>query len=240
MPTRQSNVSDRIIIRYRLSGGQEGEVEVVAAQLRGPLADAVYAEAIAHVISRLKLQVTNLPEIMDQLTGDYPAVSSCGLEETPPSYSRTKTQPISLQDTPAMTNTKIRVPNGATLLFLDDDRTRHREFLLSVGRCVVTQAYTAEQAVRQINQTVYDAVFLDHDLSFDDCMCDPSEPTTAPTGLTVAEHIAELPPEKRPGVVIIHSMNPPGARAMESALQRAGVTVVRLSFDRMISAVEVV
>lgn len=230
-------MSDRIIIRYRLLGGAEGEVEVTSGQLRGPLEDAVYAEAIAHVIRGLQLQVTNLPEIIDALAAAHPTRSSPRAEE-PCAYSRTKTQPITLQDTPQVINTKIRIPDGAALLFLDDDHIRHREFLLNVGSCIVTQAYTAEQAIRQLDQVVYDAVFLDHDLSYDDCMCDPTEPTTAPTGLTVARYIAELAPDQRPGVVVVHSMNPAGARAMEATLARVGVTVVRLSFDRLLGAIE--
>lgn len=231
-------MSDRIIIRYRLLGGKEGEVEVASEQLRGPIADAVYSEAVAHVLRGLHLQITNLPEIIDQLTATY-AIPTPTVDDQPCVYSRTKTQPISLEDSSVIT-TKIRIPNGAALMFLDDDHTRHRDFLLSVGSCIVTQAYTAEQAIRQIDQVVYDAVFLDHDLSDDDCMCDPHGPTSAPTGLTVARYIAELAPDKRPGVVVLHSMNPPGTRAMEAALAHSGVTVVRLPFTQMLNAIETV
>lgn len=251
MTDRLSSVADEINIRYRLVDtlAAENTVSVPLSQLRGSLEDALHTEAIAHLLKSIHVQITNLPEILDRVREAYVGAAVSAIPEGETSsgacaISRHKTKPIPQQTIQATLglplNTKVFIPAGSVLLFLDDDATRHEEFSRLTKKCVVTHAYTAEEATRALEANLYDCAFLDHDLSVEDIMCDPRGPTLAPTGYAVVQHIVGMLVARQPQVVIVHSMNRPAARRMEGSLRDANINTSVVPFDQLLSAIEVV
>lgn len=105
------------------------------------------------------------------------------------------------------------------ILFLDDMEKRHEAFMQSFGSgdWKIWQARTAAEAIDFLMRAEFVQAFLDHDLSLDDIMCQPGGPSKVPTGMTVVEHIIEMP--KPVPMVIVHSMNEPAAHAMVDKLK---------------------
>lgn len=114
------------------------------------------------------------------------------------------------------------------ILFLDDDKARHRKFReWSIG-CEVVFVFTYEEAIKALEEHVFDEAHLDHDLSEEAAMGLPVEGEK--TGLDVAKHIAAMLPDKRPERVVVHSFNDAGARWMGRVLRDAGVRVILAPF----------
>lgn len=100
------------------------------------------------------------------------------------------------------------------ILILDDDLTRHEKFKKNFNHHDLTHTETAEETIKHLSETNFDAVFLDHDLggmAFVDSHGD------IPTGYTVAKWMNENP-ERKPETIYIHSMNPPGSKKMQELL----------------------
>lgn len=118
------------------------------------------------------------------------------------------------------------------ILFLDDDPTRHAKFRQAhIGRDI-TFVWSAEEAIEELKETYFDEVALDHDLAAQLNMELP--PEGEGSGYDVALFIAQLPIEKRPKVVLIHSFNPEGARRMAYALKdchQEGMKVFKIPFN---------
>lgn len=114
---------------------------------------------------------------------------------------------------------------------MDDDEARHSHFDKLLPRADRTHVYTAHQAIAALDRSpAFDVVFLDHDLPRSSELLNVEDPGT---GLEVAVHIArELAPNKRPGLVWIHSWNADGRRRMARVLRASGIdtTVQRFSF----------
>jgi hypothetical protein len=72
------------------------------------------------------------------------------------------------------------------------------------------------QAKAALDGERFDWVFLDHDLD-GQIGVEPGEHT----GLAVAQYIAQMPPEHRPGRVVVHSYSPEGSQAMMRAFYGA-------------------
>lgn len=109
------------------------------------------------------------------------------------------------------------------ILFLDDDKERHRRFTMNRIGMNITQAWSHAEACRLLDETVFDVAYLDHDLSE---LASAGMPAAdEKTGTHVAEHIAAMPPEQRPRAVVIHSFNDYGRKRMAHILHRAGVRV---------------
>lgn len=117
----------------------------------------------------------------------------------------------------------LTIRGNVRLLFLDDDAERHRVVALQCGAHVtVEHVTTVDEAINALNQGSFDIVSLDHDLDDTDA---------ANTGMAVAQYIAlHLEPARRPPFVIVHSVNPDGARAMEATLTEAGIKTLRVAF----------
>lgn len=113
------------------------------------------------------------------------------------------------------------------VLFLDDDESRHMKFRReNIGHQVV-HVYTADVAIQALNEAVYDLASLDGDL---DWQASAGLTPLTPTGVEVAKHIAEMPADRRPRKVVIHSINRGRAREMWRVLKLAGVDAEREPF----------
>lgn len=115
------------------------------------------------------------------------------------------------------------------ILFLDDDPSRHAKFRMAhIGRNV-TYVWTADEAIKAIKEMFFDHMSLDHDLAAK--LNGELPPIGEGSGYDVALFIAELPEEKRPKLIVVHSFNPEGARRMAIAVKRAGIQVLRVPFN---------
>jgi CheY-like chemotaxis protein len=104
------------------------------------------------------------------------------------------------------------------ILVLDDEPARHSLFATAWKGHDITQAWTANEAIRALRAGPFDLVTLDHDLG----------PASDGDGLRVARKIASMPADTRPPHVLVHSANPVGAQAMVDTLQRAGIDAQRI------------
>lgn len=124
------------------------------------------------------------------------------------------------------------------ILFLDDDATRHKRFLMAnIGRDV-HQAWDYDQACRALDAHVFDEAHLDHDLSdlaMRACVNGTALPDDEKTGTHVAEYIAAMLPDQRPRLVVLHSFNDAGWRRMAIILKEVGVRCVRQQFGKGLS-----
>lgn len=106
------------------------------------------------------------------------------------------------------------------ILFLDDDKARHRKFRESTIGCDVTFVFTYEAAVAALEAHVFDEAHLDHDLSE---LAAAGLPTKdEKTGTDLANYIAAMPRERWPGRIVVHSLNLDGSPRMVRILRSAG------------------
>ena len=118
------------------------------------------------------------------------------------------------------------------LLFLDDMKERHERFDSMTDGHEVWHAWSVEQAIKRLSERIYDIAFLDHDLSdehYADYHADRLSAAKG-TGQEVAQFIAQMPADKRPRRVLVHSWNPIGAMAIARILRAAGVPVTMSTF----------
>jgi CheY-like chemotaxis protein len=109
------------------------------------------------------------------------------------------------------------------ILFLDDDKIRHKAFKRMHIGSVIKSVHTAKECIAALEiDEVYDVVSLDHDLGGEIFAASDKN-----SGLEVARYIRDgLDKAKYPKRVIVHSMNPIGAKRMVQTIQDAGVPVV--------------
>lgn len=122
------------------------------------------------------------------------------------------------------------------ILILDDDDIRHEAFKWKLHMkhdCI--HVYTVQGAIEALNNNpAFDIVFLDHDLN--DHQYTSHETVSfskiSLTGYRVATYISkELPKEKRPETVVVHSWNTPGGDSMMAILKEGGIRALRWFFD---------
>lgn len=101
------------------------------------------------------------------------------------------------------------------ILVLDDDETRLQAFKDKLVGHEVLTATTAQEAIESLKSTMFDAVFLDHDLGGQIYQASGPE-----TGYEVAVWLRDNP-ERKPQSIVIHSFNAPGARNMLAVLPEA-------------------
>lgn len=116
-----------------------------------------------------------------------------------------------------------------SILFLDDDPTRHARIQPFIGDYVA--AFTATQAIASLTSGPFDCVFLDHDLGGEQIVDSHGQKET---GYTVARWIAENGPTI--GLVVVHSLNPDGAKNIATVLMGRGYSVVVEPFYRLTNA----
>lgn len=103
------------------------------------------------------------------------------------------------------------------LLFLDDERARHRHVQEATkgSDAQVTCVWDPEEAIKEIERGEFDLIMLDHDLG-------ASRKGKEVSGVHVCQRIVELHPRNAGALFVIHSLNPPGAANMVRCLSRAG------------------
>src|SRR3954467_10883234 len=112
------------------------------------------------------------------------------------------------------------------VLVLDDDNNRHVTFRRNLIGHDVVHVHTYDEAVAALAGERFDVMFLDHDLNLEGVhrSVRRDEETGVEwemNGAHVAHVIAELPSEKRPDEVFVHSYNPDGASNMIAILHAA-------------------
>lgn len=113
------------------------------------------------------------------------------------------------------------------VLFLDDSPERQKTMRLYLGP---DRAFTAQQAIDKLAESMtafkpYDVVFLDHDLGGKEHV-DSDGPEE--TGYTVAKWIVENRPYIP--IIIVHSLNQPGATRIADCLIAAGYLALKVSY----------
>lgn len=98
------------------------------------------------------------------------------------------------------------------ILVLDDEQYRLDVLATRFpGQAVLTR--TAPEAIEALRQSPrFTVATLDHDLG-----------DGHGNGRDVADFIASMPKERRPGYVVVHSFNAPAARLMVQTLKAAGI-----------------
>lgn len=113
-------------------------------------------------------------------------------------------------------------------LFIDDDPNRHRRFKIGHIGWVIEEAFTYQQAIELLQGNAFDEVWLDHDLSERAAAGNPAPGEK--NGADIAKVIAELPQEKRPKKVIVHTFSLKGRTRIMTILEDAGVSAVVAPF----------
>lgn len=100
------------------------------------------------------------------------------------------------------------------ILILEDSKKRAREFANNLGgfRAFAVIVAMAQSCISMLENIDVDVLFLDHDLG--------GTPSDENSGYAVACWL-EQHPERKPSVIVIHSMNPIGAARMKMALPEA-------------------
>ena len=100
---------------------------------------------------------------------------------------------------------------------LEDARPRIEWFKARIPEA--TYSHNAEDAISILsNHSLFDVVFLDHDLTFSDVAFPDLRPGS---GQRVARFLGQM---GFPGLVVIHSVNEAGSRAIQKLLPNAQVS----------------
>jgi hypothetical protein len=115
---------------------------------------------------------------------------------------------------------QLRIPEAARVLVLDDDPKRLDWFRVSVGDTkghAPTCCTTVDELIGELESGEFDVVFLDHDLCWQDAAYSEREHGN---GKEAARYLAWMGFK---GMVVIHSVNEDGAKAMNTYLPQARV-----------------
>jgi CheY-like chemotaxis protein len=113
------------------------------------------------------------------------------------------------------------------VLILDDDECRHEVFRKLLDSCFRVHVFTAQDAIKQLQTTQFDLVFLDHDLDMQSR--DGVDPGC---GMDVAEFInLHMSMDLHPKLVLIHSWNKPAANEMANLIREVNIPVIVKEFS---------
>lgn len=107
------------------------------------------------------------------------------------------------------------------ILIIDDENERHWGFAKIYSNHQITQAYTVESAIKNLEQYDYDLIHLDHDLKDFEQFTDGRKPKEH-TGMEICSYLIK---RGYLGKVIIHSWNTPASFRMKRLFEYAGITV---------------
>lgn len=119
------------------------------------------------------------------------------------------------------------------ILILDDDENRHNEFARRYEGHDLVHAYTAKDAQTALKAGGFDLATLDHDLGdyHEETGPDDSVIMREMTGYDVVGFLVrEVPRDRWPAEMIVHSWNAPRARMMTEILRDHGVRVTYKPF----------
>lgn len=106
------------------------------------------------------------------------------------------------------------------VFLLDDDTRRHAWFTKRFKGDHLDIAETVEGALELLNASLYDAIFLDHDLLPEHYHAESTDDEE--TGYAVALWLAVRPDRQRASTIMVHTRNADGAMRMVEELRRAG------------------
>jgi hypothetical protein len=107
------------------------------------------------------------------------------------------------------------------VMLLDDDERRHRWFRKRFSGDILDVAATVEEARELLQDTPYDAIFLDHDLLPHHYESNDHN-DYASTGRAIAEFLSERGDLSRAATIIVHTRNADAAIPMVEMLRAAG------------------
>src|SRR5436309_1833085 len=119
-----------------------------------------------------------------------------------------------------------------SVLLLDDDTRRHRWFMKRFRGDDLDIAETVDEAKQLLNDTRYDAIFLDHDLlphHYESNDHDDFENT----GFGIAEWLNDRPDLQRAATIIVHTRNADAAIPMVQKLRESGRNVEYCAFPML-------
>jgi len=111
------------------------------------------------------------------------------------------------------------------ILILDDLKSRHDVFDNLFKDHDVFHAFTVSDFVSKLKDDVFDLICLDHNLGETETWIDGWNNKREFNGVDAAVKICELEDHALPKKVMIHSMNPVGARSMLNLLYARGISV---------------
>ena len=107
------------------------------------------------------------------------------------------------------------------IFLLDDDMRRHLWFTKRFPDDTLHIAEEVARGLELLQENVYDAIFLDHDL-LPKHYKHQSARDDKNTGFAVARFLAERPELQRASTIIVHTRNSDGAMRMVDELRNAG------------------
>jgi len=118
------------------------------------------------------------------------------------------------------------------VFLLDDDERRHRWFERRFDGDDLTIAETVEEAKLSLEETTFDAIFLDHDLLPHHYESNDHD-DYARTGYAIAEWLQERPDLQKAATIIVHTRNADAAIPMVQKLRESGRNVEYCAFPML-------
>lgn len=116
------------------------------------------------------------------------------------------------------------------ILILDDVKYRHDVYDKLYGDDDVFHSYTFSDFLSKLDNGPWDLIHLDHDLG--DFVDNPDLYTDGwgkireYNGTDASDRICNLPDNKLPKRIVVHSINPVGARRMVDMLKHRGIPTI--------------
>jgi DNA-binding LacI/PurR family transcriptional regulator len=114
------------------------------------------------------------------------------------------------------------------VLIVEDDEARCAWFRGRLAGSLLDVTCDVGVAVGWLAERDYHIVLLDHDLAEEHYFS--AEPDDERTGYAVARWLAEHPTAQRDALIVVHSLNYPGARRMVETLRAAGRDAEHIPF----------
>ncbi|MDQ3802995.1 MAG: hypothetical protein M3416_03965 [Acidobacteriota bacterium] len=128
-----------------------------------------------------------------------------------------------------MAETDVReADEPGRVLIVEDDEARCAWFRERLAGRRLDVTCDTKTAVGWLARRHYAAILLDHDLAPDHYFTD--RPDDEQTGYAVARWLAENPSRQRDALIVIHSLNYPGARRMLDLLRDSGRDAEHIPF----------